>query len=498
MRAVTAEEMRGAEIAAMAAGWPQGNLLRLAGRRLGWAIGRFFPTAGTAVAYLGKGHNAGDAVVALGVLRDHFGWNILARPAFPESQWAPLLREVWQETGPISALTHEPHPAETKLPLLLIDGLAGIGLRGPLSEPMAAMVREIARLRNDLGAAVAAVDVPSGIDPDSGLPTGDAVIADATFSIGNLKSGLLKSVAVDFTGALSLVPLEPLTAHGSGSLSAITPQSMPRLLRPRPHETHKGNSGRLAILAGSSEYPGAAILCATAALRAGAGLVFLHVPDDALDSIIPRCPPEIIVRSIRSPEELFAEQADAFVVGCGLGTWAHRNAAQLVRSICNEQRPVVIDADALNAIAESGGLDSLGPHHVLTPHPGEFHRLAPHLTSLPREEAVAAFAQHCHGTLLLKGARSLICQTVVDIRVNTTGHPGMAKGGQGDWLAGIIGALLAAGQPPLEAACLGAWIAGRCGELGAWHHGHSQESLCPADFSHWMGRAFRDWKQAGR
>ena len=131
MKAVTAEEMRRAEDMAMSHGWTEGNLLRLAGRRLGWAIGRFFPMAGTAVAYLGKGHNAGDAVVALGVLRDHFGWKIAARPAFPESQWAPLLRDVWQEAAPIPVLTREPHTAETKLPLLLIDGLAGIAVRDP-------------------------------------------------------------------------------------------------------------------------------------------------------------------------------------------------------------------------------------------------------------------------------------------------------------------------------------------------------------------------------
>ena len=498
MKAVTAEEMRRAEAAAMADGWTEGNLLRLAGRRLGWAIGRFFPTAGTAVAYLGKGHNAGDAVVALGVLRDHFGWNIAARTAFPEPQWVPLLREVWQETGPLPLLTHAPHTAESKLPLLLIDGLAGIGLHGPLSETMAAMVREIAGLRNECGTTVAAVDVPSGIDPDSGLPTGDAVVADATFSIGNIKSGLLKSAAVDFTGALSLVPVEPLAADGGGNLAAITPQSMPSRLRPRPHDTHKGRSGRVDILAGSAEYPGAAVLCATAALRAGAGLVFLHVPDEAADGVLSRCPPEIIVRSIRSPEELFVEPADAFVVGCGLGAWARRNAAELVRAIREEPRPVVVDADALNAFAGSGGLELLGPQHVLTPHPGEFRRLAPNLTDLPREEAVEAFVRHSPCTLLLKGARSLVCQTAGEIHANTTGHSGMAKGGQGDWLAGIIGALLAAGQPPLVASCLGAWIAGRCGELGAWHHGHSQESLCPSDFAVWMGRAFQDWKQACR
>lgn len=482
----------------MAAGWTEGALLRLAGKRLGWAIGRFFPNAGKAVGYLGKGHNAGDVVVALGVLRDEFGWDVAARCAFPESEWAPLLCEVWEETPAIPVLLDKPHMAESRTPLILLDGLAGIGLQGDLREPLLGMVSEIAELRNNHGAMVAAADVPSGIDADSGLAHGDAVVADVTFSIGNMKIGLLEGAAVDFTGALALVPVEPLTAEGDSDTVPITPQSMPGRLLPRPHETHKGRSGRVSILAGSIEYPGAAVLCATAALRAGAGLVFLHVPNDAVDRVLARCPPEVIVRGVGMPDEAFECEADAFVAGCGLGAWGRLWAEQLVCRICHETKPVVIDADALNAFAEVGGLESLGPQHILTPHPGEFRRLAPDLTNLSREDSVRAFVDRLKGTLLLKGARTLVAQQGKPIHANTTGHPGMAAGGQGDWLAGTIGALLAGGQAPLDAACLGAWIAGRCGEIGVWHHGHSQESLCPGDYSTYMGQAFSDWHRATR
>lgn len=498
MKAVTSEEMRRAESTAIAAGWTEGALLRMAGKRLGWAIGRFFPNPGTAVAYLGKGHNAGDVVVALGVLQHEFGWNIAARCAFPQSEWAPLLREVWEEAGGIPVLLEKPQPAESHGPLLLIDGLAGIGLLGALRDPLSSLVREIACLRRNHGAIVAAADVPSGLNADSGCANGDAVVADATFTIGTMKTGLLESAAVDFTGSLVLVPVEPLAAAGAGGPIAIAPQSMSIPWFPRPHETHKGRSGHVSILAGSSEYPGAAVLCATAALRAGAGLVFLHVPHDALDRVIPRCPPEVIVRGVDMPDEAFECQADAFVAGCGLGAWGRMWSEQLTCRICEESRPVVIDADALNAFAESGGLESLGPHHVLTPHPGEFCRLAPDLAQSPRDESARTFVERVNATLLLKGARSVVAQRGSPLHINTTGHPGMATGGQGDWLAGSIGALLAGGQSPLHAACLGAWLAGRCGEIGIHHHNHSQESLCPADFPHWIGPACHDWRSASR
>ncbi len=498
MKAVTSEEMRRAERNALADGGTEGVLLRRAGQRLGWAVGRFFPEAGTAVGYLGKGHNAGDVVVALGVLRDEFCWNVAVRCAFPESEWVPLLHEVWGESALIPAVAEKPQPAETQPPLVLIDGLAGIGLRGALREPLAGMVREMADLRRNHGAVVAAADVPSGIDADSGLPQGEAVVADVTFSIGNMKSGLLDGRAVDFTGALAVVPVEPLAVSGAGDRIAITPQCMPGRLFPRPQETHKGKSGLVSILAGSAEYPGAAVLCATSALRAGAGLVFLHVPHDALERVIARCPPEVIVRGVGMPEEAFDCEADAFVAGCGLGAWGRMWSEALVCRICEENRPVVIDADALNAFAEMGGLESLGPQHVLTPHPGEFRRLAPDLATLSRENAVRAFTDRVNGTLLLKGARTLVAQRGGPLHANTTGHPGMATGGQGDWLAGLIGALIAGGQPPLDAACLGAWLAGRCGEIGVWHQGESQETLCPCDFSKWMGRAFNDWRRAAR
>lgn len=491
------DQIRQAEESAKRAGWSEIDLLRLAGERLGWAIGRFFPGSGLAVGYLGKGHNAADVVGALMVLRDAFGWNVAARCGYPQEEWAPLLRELWLQSGGISVLEEVPDAGRVPMPCLLLDGLCGVGLRGALREPLAGLVLEMNALRECRGFRIAAADVPSGIDADEGRPEGVCVVADATFQVAHPKRGLLLSTAVNWVGALAVVPIEPLVHSGDGGTGLIAPQSL-RDRKSMPHDTHKGMNGRVSILAGSQEYSGAAILCATGALRAGAGLVFLHVPQETLGLVAARCPPEIIVRGVKSPEAALETEADSYVVGCGLGRWAEFFSAELVEAVLCRDRPMVVDADALNQLAAAGRVDGLSSHHVSTPHPGEFRRLAPDLSGFSPEDAALAFIRRSKGTLLLKGARTLVANREKGIRANSTGHRGMAKGGQGDFLAGVIGSLLAQGRPSFEAASLGAWICGRCGELAVWEGGESAESLCPTDSARWIGRAFEDWRMAAR
>ena len=156
--------------------------------------------------------------------------------------------------------------------------------------------------------------------------------------------------------------------------------------------------------------------------------------------------------------------------------------------------PAVIDADALNLIARSGMTGILAERHVITPHPGEFRRLAPDLAGLPRESAARAFADRIPATLLLKGCRTLVTRRGQPLWCNATGHPGMATGGQGDLLAGVIGARLAIGDPPLEAAALAAWLCGRSAEIALNEPAISEESLTPSDVSRHLGGAFLDWK----
>lgn len=318
MGAVTADEMRKLEEEAFRQGSTAAGLMEIAGRRLGLAVSKFFPQPGTAVAFLGKGHNAGDALVALRILRDA-GWRIAVRAAYPPLEWATLTRSVFRDLGEVPSL-ETLEPEEVVRPLVLIDGLLGIGARGGLREPLTVMAAEMRHLREVAGARIVAVDLPSGVDPDDGEIYPGAVHADLTLMIGAPKKGLLLAKAADAVGALGLIPLKELPVPDGGALRMISPQTLAIGRAPRPFDFHKGRAGRVGVLAGSSTYTGAAVLAATGALRGGAGLVTLYVPPEAVAVISAKCPPEVMVRGVSMPEELLEFRHDSLVVGPGLGT----------------------------------------------------------------------------------------------------------------------------------------------------------------------------------
>jgi hydroxyethylthiazole kinase-like uncharacterized protein yjeF len=498
MSALTIAEILASEAVAKANGWSEEQLLNLAGERLGRAIGKYFPASGTAVGYLGKGHNAGDALVALRILRDEFGWNITARLAFPIAECAPLTRLKWNETGISEPLNHIPAWRDLKRPLLLLDGLLGSGTQGALRPPIVQLAREIATLRQQAGARVAAVDLPSGIDPDTGRISSDTVTADITFMIGNAKLGLLTAQAAEATGALAVVPVEPLTVMRAGSFEIIAPQTLDFAKAPRPFDFHKGMAGRVAIVAGSRTYTGAAVLAATGALRGGAGLITLFVPPTVRALVVSRCPAEIIVQEVENPREVLESRFDSLVVGCGLGEMDSATEEGLLELISETPVPTVVDAEAINLLTRTGKRGILSERHVITPHPGEFERLAPDLTGLPREESARRFADDCAAVLLLKGCRTLVTRRGAPLWCNSTGTPAMATGGQGDLLAGVIGARLASGPPPMEAAALAAWLCGRAAEIAMQDANTSEQSLTPTDVFRCLGGAFEDWRTASR
>jgi len=316
--------------------------------------------------------------------------------------------------------------------------------------------------------------------------------------IANAKRGLLAGHAAHATGALAVVPVEALTAAGTGDMELISPQTMEFGKSRRPFDFHKGLAGRVTVLAGSTQYPGAAVLAATGALRGGAGLVTLYVPHQAAPVIAAKCPPEIIVCGYATPAEVKNSDFDALVIGCGIGGVDAATAASLLEIIADSPAPAVIDADALNLLARTGLSGILAKRHVITPHPGEFRRLAPDLDGQPRELAARAFADRHPATLLLKGCRTLVTRCGHPLWCNATGHPGMATGGQGDLLAGVIGARLAIGDPPPHAAALAAWLCGRSAEIALNSPDISQESLTPSDVARHLGGAFHDWQEARR
>ena len=498
MASVLIAESLALEASALANGWTEEQLLNLAGERLGRALGRYFPQAGTAIGYLGKGHNAGDTLVALRILRDQFGWKIAIRNAYPIRDCTPLVQKKWDELGIRLPLDRPPSWRDLQGPLILLDGLLGTGSSGPLREPLRQLAAEMETIRNQAGARVAAVDLPSGMDPDTGRIGVASVIADVTFMIGNAKSGLLNAHAAAATGALAIVPVEPLSSSSPGDCELISPQTLNCGKSPRPFDFHKAMAGRVVILAGSESYTGAAILTATGALRGGGGLVTLCVPESIRPTISAACPPEIIIRGIQSPREILELRFDSLVVGCGMGNLKGSMADDLLAVISNSPVPTVVDADALNLIARTGNLKILTEKHVLTPHPGEFAQLAPDLSELPREEAARRFTDQTSATLLLKGCRTIVTRRGQALWCNATGTPGMATGGQGDLLAGVIGARLVDAASPWEAAALSAWVCGRSAEIAMNAPCTSEESLTPSDVLHFLGAAFRDWKNSGR
>lgn len=487
MIAITSAQMRDFEQSIFAAGIDAETLMEQAGRGIAEAVCQFFPTPGLVVAYLGKGHNAGDALVALRHLRVA-GWQISCRMFYPEIDWAVLTRKKYRELGELC-------PAAS-LPTLILDALLGLGAHGALREPIRSAVREIRELRECHAVPVVALDVPTGLDADSGEILGEAVVADLTLMIGAAKIGLLTEIAVNYVGRLAVVPfsgLMPVVSTQHRRL--ISPRSFPGSLPIRPHDFHKGKAGRVAVFAGSAGMEGAALMAATAALRAGAGLVTLFVPSSIHASITARATAEIMVKICDDWSTAPSSGFDAFVLGPGLGVLSTEKFAQLAELLAQLSCPGVIDADALNAIAQYSGHQLLKAQHVVTPHAGEFARLAPESQRRGREEGAIHFAEHGAAVLLLKGVRTLIAQRGTDLYHNSTGHAGMASGGMGDVLSGVIAALIGQGMSPFIAACCGAWCCGRAAEMQIAQGLQSQHSLVATDLYQSLGPALREWQR---
>jgi len=479
--------MRALEERAFQSGVSAEDLMNKAGRGLGELLCRHYPRPGTAVACLGRGNNAGDALVALRVLRDA-GWTVRVRSPYPPAELGELPRRKLRELEGV-----EEWDGQCKArPLLLLDGLLGIGGRGSLRDPLASLAGEINRRRLTDGAQVVAVDLPSGLDGDTGTPAANAVRADLTVTIGVPKTGLVAESAVDCVGRLAVVPLSELPIPSGGD-RLLVPEDLRLMMPPRPFHMHKGQAGRIGIVAGSRGLLGAAFLTAQGALRGGAGLTTLFVPDDQYSLFVAAGgPPELIIKPVCSYREVIDAPLDALVIGPGLGRPGQTRAAELLELIGSFGGPVVADADALNLLAAGRNRELLHPRLMATPHPGEMQRLFPEGAGLDRVAVVRRFVNRFPATLLLKGARTIIAAPESPLYYNSTGTPGMASGGQGDVLSGLLGALCGSGLDLREAACCGAWLAGRASELALAHREASEDSLLPTDTARFLGSAFRD------
>ena len=262
---------------------------------------------------------------------------------------------------------------------------------------------------------------------------------------------------------------------------------------PRRQDTHKGDYGRVLLLSGAEGYTGAPVLAASAAVRSGAGLVFLGVPREIYPIVAVKCSSAMPFPLPERYGEILekARSCDAALIGPGLGRAP--KTEKLVRSLLEDlEIPVVLDADGINALA--GHMDILDRRKaltVLTPHDGEFARLTG--TALPIQDRLAAaqsFARDHNCILVLKGHRTITAAPDGSAWINTSGNPGMAKGGSGDVLAGIVGALLAQGVTPFRAGALGAFLHGWAGDLCA--RDLSQRAMLPTDLVGYLPRVFRE------
>ena len=464
MLIASADDIRAAEQALFAGGIiSSSELMDTVIERLWQAWNREPLTAGLkpqrVVVYAGKGNNAGDA---LG-LAARFGCPVTLRAVCGVEELSPdSRRELFRITAPLNTELPEPQPG-----LLIIDGLLGSGAKGELRPAYAAVVREMNRLREQSPRSLLlAIDIPTGLNADNGRGGAHVVQADITAAIGCVKPGMLTDGAEDAVGRLLCIPLPEVELYPCSEAQVLCPETcLPRLPR-RPYSHFKNRVGHVGIIAGSRGMIGAARLCAEAAVAAGAGLVTLYCREEIYPILAASMTPEVMVHPLLPSLVLMNQPVQAWVIGPGIGRQNRAAAEDLQELISRVDCPVVLDADALNTAAQRGW--SFRSNHVLTPHPGEMRRLDSR-PSAHRKDAVRRFLEKEDCTLLLKGARSIIANRE-QLFYNTTGGPFMANGGQGDALAGVIGALAARGLKPLQAAALAAYACGRAAEC-AWAAG---------------------------
>lgn len=485
---VTSAQMRDAENAAFARGISAEHLMNQAGHGIARTIEQFFPNPGYCLVFSGKGNNGGDALVAAAHLK-RAGWQTDVHLSFPESECSELLRKKiteFRDTAAVAVTLSGANPAAPPTPTVILDGLLGLGSQPPLRDPILAACREINRLRRERNAYVFAVDQPSGLDGDSGKTDPDSVVADFTVAIAAAKRGLVADNATSIVGRLEILPLSDLQLQTSDETVACA-AALRGLLPRRAFEAHKNQFGRVGIIAGSRGFTGAATMCAWGALRGGAGLVEIFVPQSIYEIVAAAAPFESMVKPVTSYRDLLDEKMEVWGIGPGLGK---ENAKDIIELVKRTESPMVVDADALNVISTEVSIlkNCRGPR-LLTPHPGEMKRLAGD-QKVSRSELAKNFTAEFPVTLLLKGSRTVVAENGKRISYNTTGNPGMATGGMGDVLTGVCTALIAQKLSLFDAARLGAWVCGRAAEIAIFNGGESEQSLLPRDVLTNLGHAF--------
>jgi ADP-dependent NAD(P)H-hydrate dehydratase / NAD(P)H-hydrate epimerase len=508
----TADEMRRVDQRAIRElGIPGATLMENAGRGAAAAIQAALPDLGLprrgvrVAVVCGRGGNGGDGFVVARWLK-RAGHRVqvflLARPEELRGDPALKLREMERRglrahvVGDGAALASALRSAQ-----LVVDAMLGTGARGLPAPPIAAAIEQM----NASGRPVVALDMPSGLSADAAPSEGPAVRAVLTTTFAGLKRGLVSGRDAGLAGRVVVVDIGVPAAEVERGISTFVlgPEDVRRHVPPRAREAHKGSYGHLLVVAGSVGKTGAAVLAARGALRAGAGLVTVATAASAQPVVA-----SLLVEAMSAPLAETAARSislaalpalrdlagrrDAVTLGPGLGL--HEETQALARTLVFEcERPMVVDADALTALV--GHLDRLrgaaGPR-CLTPHPGEMARMLGASVADAQRDRVATvrrFATAYETAVVLKGATSVIGRPDGAVLLNPTGNPGMASGGTGDVLSGVLGAFLARGLEADAALAAAVYLHGLAGDVAAERVG--QESLVAGDVVDALSEAFR-------
>ena len=449
---------------------------------------RFGPLAGKRVTIVcGKGNNGGDGLVVARLLRQGRArvTVLLLAPAAELSRDAKAMYRRWLRVGGASTTKSLRSPEQTEALLadseLIVDALLGTGL----STPVTGAYREAIRVMNEASSPIVSVDMPSGIHADDGALLGCAVRASATVTFGLPKLGLYVGGGIDHAGVIHVVDIGIPSAYVDeidGRTFLITEDFVKAALPPRTASSHKGTYGHAGILAGSVGKTGAAALAAKAALRIGAGLVTVGVPASVNDVLeaklleamtvpLPDTKARTFSRAGFDRILAFIQARTAVAIGPGLST--NPETVEVVQSLMKHlDRPSVLDADALNALASRASLlTECKTPPILTPHPGEMARLEVGATSqsvnADRLGTARRFARERGVFVVLKGARTVIARPDGLLMVCPTGNPGMATAGTGDVLTGMLVGLLAQSGPSGEAASAATYLHGAAGDMAA-------------------------------
>jgi NAD(P)H-hydrate epimerase len=454
----TTAQVRALDRAAIDGGIAGIELMERAARASLDVLRRRWPQARSATVVCGPGNNGGDGfllaalaraagmevhVVALG---DHAAGDVA------------LARERFLREGGVLSSADSPLPQAD----VYVDGLFGSGLN---RAPDGAAARLISAL-NAQSKPVLALDVPSGLDSDTGIAFDSCVRAAATACLVGWKRGLFTAQGPDRCGERSLATLgisSGVFADQSPDATLLASDPLP----PRPKDSHKGSYGHVLVIGGDLGTGGAVRLCGEAALRIGAGLTSIATREANVGTIL-ATRPELMPHGVHVPRNLESLLARATVLALGPGLGQNEWGLGLWQAALETRKPMVLDADGLNLLAKSPHL--LPEQVVLTPHPGEASRLLgcsnPEVQA-DRFAAARTLAEKYGAVVVLKGAGSLIAEPGGRVAVCPWGNPGMASGGMGDLLTGVIAGLLAQGLEPWDAACTGVGVHARAGDLAA-------------------------------